>query len=97
MKYSVKIGSIIDVNFNSKEDAALFASGYNTGTKIKDFEYGDFDTEMERRGFEFSHKVWVMLNHHAEEEKFKTSKAVIISDSPRRFKTSVPNEIFTQT
>ena len=89
MPFKIQIGSIIDLNFNNKEDATLFAEGYNTGIKSKDFEYGDFDTEMERRGFDFSHKVWIMLNQHSEEEKFQKSKAVVTGSSPCRFKPRI--------
>jgi hypothetical protein len=95
MKCKIQIGSIIDLNFNKTEDARLFAYGYNMGTKSRDFTYENFETEMERRGFDFSHKVWIMLNHHAEEEKFQKSKAVVLTDSPRRFKPSVSNKILS--
>lgn len=93
MSIRIQIGSIIDLNFNNKEDATLFAEGYNSGIKSKDFEYGDFDTEMERRGFEFSHKVWIMLNKHEEEDKFQKSKAIVIGSSPGRFKPRISNKI----
>jgi hypothetical protein len=93
MKCKIQIGAIIDLNFNKMDDAKLFAHGYNIGTKSKDFEYEDFDTDMERRGFEFSHKVWVMLNHHAEEEKFQKSKAVVVGSSPSGFKSRISNKV----
>lgn len=95
MRAKIQIGSIIDLNFNNKEDAALFAEGYNSGIKSKDFEYGDFDTEMERRGFDFSHKVWVMLNHHNEEDKFQKSKAIVMGSSPSRFKPRISNKVLS--
>jgi hypothetical protein len=93
MTCKIQIGSIIDLNFSKREDAVLFAEGYNIGTKSKDFEYSTFDTEMERRGFDFSHKVWIMLNHHAEEEKFQKSKAIVLGASPSRFKPRISNKI----
>jgi hypothetical protein len=93
MTCKIQIGSIIDLNFSKSEDAKLFAHGYNIGTKSKDFEYESFETDMERRGFEFSHKVWVMLNRHAEEEKFHKSKAVIVGSSPSRFKPRISNKV----
>jgi hypothetical protein len=95
MTFKIQIGSIIDLNFNKREDALLFAEGYNIGTKSKDFEYEDFDTEMERRGFDFSHKVWVMLNQHSEEEKFQKSKAVVVGSSPSRFKPRISNKVLS--
>ena len=93
MTCRIQIGSIIDLNFNKVEDAQLFAHGYNIGAKSKDFIYENFETEMERRGFDFSHKVWIMLNHHAEEEKFQKSKAVVLKPSPCGFKTRIANKI----
>lgn len=93
MTCKIEIGTIIDLNFNKFEDAQLFAHGYNIGAKSKDFIYENFETEMERRGFDFSHKVWIMLNHHAEEDKFQKSKAVVIGRSPSRFKPRISNKI----
>ena len=94
--YTIKIGDIIDLNFKKLNDAKNFATGYNRGTRARDFEYDDFDSEMERRGFDFSIKVWSMLRIHAEEDKFKKSKAVIMG-LPRRFKSHVSDEVFSQT
>lgn len=94
----IKIGDIIDLNFKQLNDAQKFASGYNRGTKIKDFDYDEFETEMEKRGFDFSIKVWSMLRLHAEEEKFKKAKAIVVDGySPSRFKTRVLDKIIPKT
>jgi hypothetical protein len=95
---TLKIGNIVDLNFKKLNDAQSFASGYNRGIKIKDFDYCDFDSEMEKRGFDFSIKVWSMLRIHAEqEETFRKTKAIIVGSSPRRFKTRVLDKIVPKT
>ncbi len=94
---TIKIGDIVDLNFKKLNDAKSFINGYNRGIKIKDFDYSDFDSEMEKRGFDFSIKVWSMLSIHAEEEKFRKTKAIIVSGSPRRFKTRVLDKIVPKT
>lgn len=95
-KITLKIGDIIDLNFKKINDAEKFANGYNRGTKVRDFDYDEFECEMERRGFDFAFKVWSMLRIHAEEEKFRKAKATIVG-LPRRFKTHITNKILPQT
>lgn len=94
---TIKIGDIIELNFKKLKDAKNFAVGYNRGRKMKDFDYDEFDSEMEQRGFDFSFKVWSMLRIHAEEEKFRKSKAVIIGYSPRWLKSQEAHKILSET